>query len=394
MKVLLPALAVAALSAAQASAQITVISTDSFDYTAPGLLINANGGSGWADAWNINGNGNEIVMFDQTINPPMTCPDAVGAYCGQAQEFVAAVRTPDVSAHPDILENGMIGADGAIIWVSFRTQQYQVFGDSFGALQFFQSTSSAQEQLLMGSPWATNEWGVDDDAGTGFPPVSVPGSSAATCARLVFRIDHQPGDERIRMWIDPAVDYPTSAPDLDTVITDLKWDEIRLNSGGSGTHYFWDDIVLAKGEPTNNVGTNYCDPSVPNSTGMGAAIEAVGSASVAANDLTLVSTQLPSFSFGFSIVSTSTGFVMNPGGSAGNLCLSGAIGRYVGPGQIMNSGLAGQLTLPLDLTQTPQPTGIVAIQPGQTWSFQTWFRDSVSGTPTSNFTNGVTVMFN
>ncbi|QDV10015.1 hypothetical protein Poly30_55760 [Planctomycetes bacterium Poly30] len=393
MKLFSPALAVAMLTAAHASAQITVISTEQFDYTSPGLLINTSGGTGWADSWNINGPGNEIVMFDPTINPPMTCPDSVGNYCGQAQEFVAAIRTPDTGPHPDILDNGMIGADGSIIWVSFRTQQYQVFGDSFGALQFFDSTNTTQEQLLLGSPWATNEWGIDDDAGTGLPPVSVPGTNSANCARLVFRIDHMPGDERVRMWIDPALDFPTSVADLDTMISDLRWDQIRLNSGGSGTHYFWDDIVLAKGEPTNSIGTNYCGPANVNSTGMSGRITAEGSPVVSANDVTLISSQLPQFSFGFSIISSSTGFVMNPAGSAGNLCLSGAIGRYVAPGQIMNSGVAGQITLPINLNQTPQPTGIIAIQAGQTWSFQTWFRDSVSGTPTSNFTDGITVNF-
>lgn len=393
MKFFTPAVALVMLTAVHASAQVTIISTEQFDYTSPGLLINNSGGTGWADSWGMNGPGNEIVMFDPSVNPPMTCPDAVGNYCGQAQEFVAAIRTPDTSTHLDILDNGMVGADGAIIWVSFRTQQYQVFGDSFGALQFFDSSNTAQEQLLLGSPWATNEWGIDDDAGTGLPPESVPGSNAANCARLVFRIDHLPGDERVRMWIDPVADFPTTAADLDTFISDLRWDQIRLNSGGSGTHFFWDDIVLAKGEPTNSIGTNYCGPANANSTGMSARITAVGSPNVAANDVTIVSSQLPQFSFGFSIISSSTGFVMNPGGSAGNLCLSGSVGRYVGPGQIMNSGVAGQLTLPLNLNQTPQPNGLIAIQPGQTWSFQTWFRDSVSGTPTSNFTDGITVNF-
>ncbi len=382
------------LGTAYASAQVTVISTESFEYTVPGLLVSAGGGTGWADTWDIVGNGNEIVMFDQTINPPMTCADSVGAYCGQAQEFFPAVRTPNTAPHQDIVENGMIGRDGAVVWISFRTQQYQNFGDSFGALQLFQSTSSAQEQLLLGSPWATNAWGIDDDAGTGLPPDYLPSTDASVCAKLVFRIDHLPGNERVRMWVDPVADFPLTPADLDTGISDLRWDEIRLNSGGSGTHFFWDEIVIAKGEPLANIGTSYCGPAVVNSTGASASIEALGSTTVATNDVQLFSYDLPRFSFGFSVTSTSTGFVMNPGGSAGNLCLSGAVGRYVGPGQIMNSGSAGELLLDLDLTQTPQPTGFVSILAGQTWNFQTWYRDAVGGVPTSNFTDGVSVLFN
>ncbi|MDG1984154.1 MAG: hypothetical protein P8M11_06290, partial [Planctomycetota bacterium] len=71
----------------------------------------------------------------------------------------------------------------------------------------------------------------------------------------------------------------------------------------------------------------------------------------------------------------------------------GAIGRYVGPGQIVNSGATGEVTLPLDLTQTPQPTGFVSVQPGETWNFQAWYRDSVGGSATSNFTDGLSITF-
>ena len=72
---------------------------------------------------------------------------------------------------------------------------------------------------------------------------------------------------------------------------------------------------------------------------------------------------------------------------------SGAIGRYVGPGQIQNSGGNGSFTLPLDLTQMPTPTGLVAAQAGETWNFTTWYRDAVGGSATSNFTDGVEVTF-
>jgi hypothetical protein len=97
--------------------------------------------------------------------------------------------------------------------------------------------------------------------------------------------------------------------------------------------------------------------------------------------------------FGYFLTSTTQGFVANPGGSMGNLCLAGSIGRYVGPGQIQNSGAAGAISLPLDLTQTPQPTGSVAIVAGQTWNFQAWYRDAVGGSATSNFTDGLSIGF-
>ena len=76
------------------------------------------------------------------------------------------------------------------------------------------------------------------------------------------------------------------------------------------------------------------------------------------------------------------------------LCLGGAIGRYVGPGQIQNSGSAGAISLAIDNTQVPQPTGFVTIAAGETWSFQAWHRDAVAGSATSNFTAGYEITFN
>ena len=143
----------------------------------------------------------------------------------------------------------------------------------------------------------------------------------------------------------------------------------------------------------SSLGTNYCAAN-PNSTGVPAVMGASGSAIAAANDLTLEATELPPNSFCFFLTSQSQGFVQNPGGSQGNLCLGGAIGRFVGPGQIVNSGPAGAATLGVDLTLHPTPTGPVTIVAGETWNFTTWFRDSAGGAPTSNFSDGLELQFN
>ncbi len=44
----------------------------------------------------------------------------------------------------------------------------------------------------------------------------------------------------------------------------------------------------------------------------------------------------------------------------------------------------------MDLTAVPQPTGNVAVQPGDTWNFQAWYRDIGN---TNNFTDAVSVLF-
>ena len=141
------------------------------------------------------------------------------------------------------------------------------------------------------------------------------------------------------------------------------------------------------------IGITYCNPGVANSSGRPGTIAANGSRLAADNNVTLQASSLPLLAFGMFATSRVQSFVANPGGSLGNLCLGGAVGRFVGPGQIQNSGTSGSISLSLDLTQQPTPTGFVSITAGETWSFQLWYRDSVGGAPVSNFTDGLELTF-
>lgn len=148
--------------------------------------------------------------------------------------------------------------------------------------------------------------------------------------------------------------------------------------------------VFEAGAPTS-FGTNYCAAN-PNSTGGTGGLTATGSDVVADNDFHLVASDLPSNAFGFFVASRTQGFVQNPGGSAGNLCLGGTIGRFLQ--QIQNTGAGTGFTIQADLAAFPSPSGVpVVVAAGETWSFQAWHRDSVAGTATSNFTVGLEVAF-
>ena len=191
---------------------------------------------------------------------------------------------------------------------------------------------------------------------------------------------------------------PTGASNLYEILHDAQpgW-----TTGANNTTY------TGAGVPTTGVtapasitgvldpalGTNYCGPAVPNSTGSSSSISATGSVVVATNNMGLTASNLPNNSFGFFLTSRTQGLVLQPGGSQGRLCLGGSIGRYVGPGQIKNSGAMGSFSLALNLNQTPTPTGLVAIVTGETWNFQAWHRDSIGGVATSNFTDGLSATF-
>lgn len=140
------------------------------------------------------------------------------------------------------------------------------------------------------------------------------------------------------------------------------------------------------------VGTSYCGPGVPNSRGLSGRIDAAGSTVVADNDLTIRGFDLPFNALSLAIVSRTQGFAQMPGGSMGNICLGGAIGRYVN--QAASSGLAAEVFVTIDLGAIPGPTGPSVVLPGDTLNFQFWHRDGVMGTATSNFTDGLEVTFN
>lgn len=143
------------------------------------------------------------------------------------------------------------------------------------------------------------------------------------------------------------------------------------------------------------LGMKHCSPANTNTSGFSASLVAAGSTSVGANDVVLTVSGLPLNVSGFLLTSPTQGFTALPGGSQGNLCLAGAIGRYYPPtGQILNSGSTRIFMLSLDLLQTPTPNAIVAIQAGETWNFQAWFRDMApAGGSSSNFSDGLQILF-
>ncbi len=133
--------------------------------------------------------------------------------------------------------------------------------------------------------------------------------------------------------------------------------------------------------------------TVANSTGLPAIMTAAGSASVQANALGLQAWRLPRQQTAMFLASRTTGLTVQAGGSQGNLCLDGSIGRFNGAGQIRNSGPMGRAGLTVDLTLVPQPAGRVAVVAGETWHFTVWFRDVASGISTSNFADVIRVTF-
>lgn len=136
-----------------------------------------------------------------------------------------------------------------------------------------------------------------------------------------------------------------------------------------------------------SLGTSYCAAN-PSSTGFTASVLIGGSTSIASNAMTLRAIGMPPLTNGYFLCSRTAGFTAMPGGSQGNLCLGGGIGRFLQ--QVQNSGATGSITIQPNLLALPTAMGPVAAQPGETWHFQAWFRDA-NPSVTSNFSRGARV---
>jgi hypothetical protein len=140
------------------------------------------------------------------------------------------------------------------------------------------------------------------------------------------------------------------------------------------------------------IGTTTC-AGVPNSTGNPGRLTIWGEVALAVNDLSLNAADLPPGAAVLFLASRTGGLVPSPGGSVGVLCLGGAIGRFLGPGQVQQASAAGQASLAVMVASLPTPTGQVPIMSGETWHFQAWHRDIVSGAATSNFSTAQSALF-
>jgi hypothetical protein len=140
------------------------------------------------------------------------------------------------------------------------------------------------------------------------------------------------------------------------------------------------------------LGASYCDPAVPNSTGLPGAMSATGSDLASDNDLTLTASDLPDGQFAYFMGSLGQTFVPNAGGSQGNLCVANPAARWhLLVGQVAN----GVYSARIDTASVPLPPGFAhVIAAGESWNFQCWHRDVVGGVgTTSNYTNALQIVF-
>ena len=228
--------------------------------------------------------------------------------------------------------------------------------------------------------------GAGDVNGDGWPDLSVG-------ARLDDSMGLEVGSMTVFSGLDGAPLYKVMGSsdqsqfgDTGVIIPDVNGDGFAEVFVGAFEDAGTGAVSLLSGRDT--IGTSICGPAALNSSGSSARVIAEGSVSASENDLTLTVMQLPVGQNGVFVTSTEQNFILNPGGSDGNLCIASfGIGRYVG--DVLQANAAGTVSLGMDLASVPLPTGTQVVMAGDTRYWQFWFRDGGS----SNFSDAIGIDF-
>ena len=130
-----------------------------------------------------------------------------------------------------------------------------------------------------------------------------------------------------------------------------------------------------------------------NSTGLGARLDTSGTTSVLADDLVLVATQLPPNT---SVLFHAADTLRRDVFMDGLLCVGGPMSKIYRLPPIINSGAEGVAMLGpglVALSNTKLVPIVGGILPGDTWYFQTFYRDMSSCGHGANTSNAIGVMF-
>ncbi len=339
------------------------VNGDGFDDLVVGAFEDDNNGTGSGSARVFSGvNGSILHTFDG---------DSPGDFFGWSVSGAGDVNADGfddvVVGAPQDDNNGFSsgsarifsGVDGSILYTFAGDSEQDFFGGSVSGAG--DVNGDGFDDLVVGA-------GGDDNNG------QLSGSArvfSGVDGSILYTLDGDSVDDQLGRSVSGAGDV--NGDGFDDLIVGIP----RTESGSAR---------VFSGHDTP-IGSNYCGPAFPNSTGQPSVISATGSQGVVNNDVTLAADQLPPGQFAYFLAGQTQGFSMPPA-SQGNICLTGNIGRYDRVANIIQ-GPTGSIRI--DLTAIPVNPP-VAVQPGDTWNFQCWYRDNNPG-PTSNFTDAVSVTF-
>jgi len=188
------------------------------------------------------------------------------------------------------------------------------------------------------------------------------------------------GQEWTGQWIEGGQYVVERVTDVTSITI-----EVAPTTSGSMTSLNGIQVVPVGVDLPPTLGSTYCSPANVNSTGDSAQLRAFGFAAINANDIRFDVTHLPEEQLGLLLMARNQS-LGTPIGS-GRLCLAAPVVRF--SADVLTWGDSGQVSFAPDLASLPHAT---AIQPGESWNFQFWYRDTCVG-PTSNLTDANSILF-
>ena len=205
-----------------------VAAVETFDYDSGAALAGLDGGSGWLDAWSVDGTATATIT-DGSLDSDRV--DETGNALSMSKTEGGDVT---VASRPFFAPFGAEGQDSSSVWVSFLHQQPT---KAIGAAATV-GIGSGDAAVTVGSRQGVNTVNITSGSDA---PVALAGSAVGTTAWIVMRFEVSGNDspEAVRVWVNPPADAVPS--DASAAFTDTDLDgfeggieELRLRTFGTG----------------------------------------------------------------------------------------------------------------------------------------------------------------
>ncbi len=259
-------------------------------------------------------------------------------------------------------------------------------GSDSGAAYLFDVNSGQELQKLIPSDGqAFDQFGRSAAIDGGVVAVSAPGASVQ--AGAVYLFDLSTGQELAKITASDGANFDLFGTDvaLDSgglLVGAMNDGDLGLESGSAYMIDLWDGCM-----------SKYCTQldGSPNNT---AVLDASGCD--LSSPIFLDLSMAPPGQFTYLLVGSSTGVINDPAGALGDLCLvGGLLSRY--RLDMGSTSASGTFSVNISNSNSGGPgfgipsSGGAAIQAGETWNFQYWFRNA-GGAP-SGFSEAISVNF-
>jgi hypothetical protein len=206
------------------------IPSESFDYPAGSSIAGLSGGTGFSGGWETGSQGT-ITSPGLTFGNLVTAGNAFNT----AGSNNGAVR---------LFSGGTFGGDASTpIYVAFITAAAGAATPDYAGISLFNGTN---EELFIGKPSGQTRYGIAQSGPAVVVPANTPGGTVAdTPTFLVAEIIFAPGDDVVNLYVNPMPGQPLpSVPALTATRDDIRFDRIRIQSGGGAETFRFDEFRL------------------------------------------------------------------------------------------------------------------------------------------------------